>query len=110
MMLAITHRKKGQYMTHHKNGTTQRVGIMSSLALALATLLSGTDVRADQVIQVDPNLKGYLKVTGVSGNLNSIGSDTLNNLMTLWAEDSVSNTRTSKSKSKARAPARHLPP
>ncbi|OYT21405.1 MAG: phosphate-binding protein [Nitrospira sp. UW-LDO-01] len=73
-------------MTHHKNGTTQRVGIMSSLALALATLLSGTDVRADQVIQVDPNLKGYLKVTGVSGNLNSIGSDTLNNLMTLWAE------------------------
>lgn len=28
----------------------------------------------------------YKKVTGVSGNLNSIGSDTLNNLMTLWAE------------------------
>ena len=28
----------------------------------------------------------YTKVQGVSGNLNSIGSDTLNNLMTLWAE------------------------
>jgi phosphate transport system substrate-binding protein len=25
-------------------------------------------------------------VSGVAGNLNSIGSDTLNNLMTLWAE------------------------
>lgn len=73
-------------MTHHTNGTTQRVGIISSLALALATLLSGTDVRADQVIQVDPNVKGYIKVAGISGNVNSIGSDTLNNLMTLWAE------------------------
>jgi phosphate transport system substrate-binding protein len=32
------------------------------------------------------NWKGYTRVSGVSGNLNSIGSDTLNNLMTLWAE------------------------
>jgi phosphate transport system substrate-binding protein len=28
----------------------------------------------------------YERVEGISGNLNSIGSDTLNNLMTLWAE------------------------
>lgn len=28
----------------------------------------------------------YQKVAGVSGNLNSVGSDTLNNLMTMWAE------------------------
>ena len=34
----------------------------------------------------DPNWVNYAKVSGVSGNLNSIGSDTLNNLMTLWAE------------------------
>ncbi len=34
----------------------------------------------------DPNWKTYTRVSGVSGNLNSIGSDTLNNLMTLWAE------------------------
>jgi phosphate transport system substrate-binding protein len=31
-------------------------------------------------------VKGYQKVSGVDGNLNSIGSDTLNNLMTYWAE------------------------
>ncbi len=37
-------------------------------------------------IEVDPNLSDYVKVGGVAGNLNSIGSDTLNNLMTLWAE------------------------
>jgi phosphate transport system substrate-binding protein len=28
----------------------------------------------------------YAKASGVSGNLSSVGSDTLNNLMTLWAE------------------------
>jgi phosphate transport system substrate-binding protein len=41
---------------------------------------------ADEAITLDPALKSYIKVSGVSGNVNSIGSDTLNNLMTLWAE------------------------
>ncbi|MEZ4285171.1 MAG: substrate-binding domain-containing protein [Nitrospira sp.] len=31
-------------------------------------------------------LRPYHKVSGVSGTINSIGSDTLNNLITLWAE------------------------
>ena len=35
---------------------------------------------------VDENLPGYQKTSGVSGNLSSVGSDTLANLMTLWAE------------------------
>ncbi len=39
-----------------------------------------------QAVEVDPNIKSYNKVGGVSGNLNSIGSDTMNNLMTFWAE------------------------
>ena len=34
----------------------------------------------------DPAWTTYSKVSGISGNINSIGSDTLNNLMTLWAE------------------------
>jgi phosphate transport system substrate-binding protein len=37
-------------------------------------------------VEVDAQIKAYEKASGVSGNLNSIGSDTLNNLMTLWAE------------------------
>lgn len=37
-------------------------------------------------VRVDPAIKPYAPVSGVSGTLNSIGSDTLNNLMTLWAE------------------------
>lgn len=43
-------------------------------------------VVAGEVIHVDPKIKSYAKVGGVSGNLNSIGSDTMNNLMTYWAE------------------------
>jgi phosphate transport system substrate-binding protein len=35
---------------------------------------------------VDEKIPVYQRVEGVSGNLNSIGSDTLNNLMALWAE------------------------
>jgi len=37
--------------------------------------------------EVDPNLPNYERVSGISGNLSSVGSDTLNNLMTLWAEE-----------------------
>ena len=37
--------------------------------------------------KVDPKLPDYKPAAGVSGNFSSIGSDTMNNLMTLWAED-----------------------
>jgi phosphate transport system substrate-binding protein len=40
-----------------------------------------------QSVKVDPALSTYKSVSGVSGNIKSIGSDTMNNLMTLWAED-----------------------
>src|SRR5690554_4636541 len=54
------------------------VTLVGALALACSTV-----VNAD----VDPNLPNYERASGVSGNLSSIGSDTLNNLMTLWAEE-----------------------
>jgi phosphate transport system substrate-binding protein len=41
---------------------------------------------ADEATKVDPKIQIYTKVSGVSGNINSIGSDTMNNLMTLWCE------------------------
>ena len=37
-------------------------------------------------VEIDPKIPAYTNVEGVSGNINSIGSDTLNNLMTFWAE------------------------
>ncbi|WP_111641184.1 PstS family phosphate ABC transporter substrate-binding protein [Marinimicrobium alkaliphilum] len=56
--------------------------ILKGLALA-GSLVCASASNA----QVDPNLPEYRPVSGISGNLSSIGSDTLNNLMTLWAED-----------------------
>ncbi len=38
-------------------------------------------------IQMDPELPDYTAASGVSGNISSVGSDTLANLMTLWAEE-----------------------
>ena len=53
----------------------------------LGALLSGIpSAHADDAIALDPALKAYVKVSVVSGTRYSIGSDTLNNLMTLWAE------------------------
>jgi phosphate transport system substrate-binding protein len=37
-------------------------------------------------VQVDPKIPHYKSVGGVSGNLKSIGSDTMNNLAAYWAE------------------------
>jgi len=39
-----------------------------------------------QTVKVDPAISAYQKVSGISGNLSSVGSDTMNNLMTLWSE------------------------
>lgn len=56
------------------------------LLLAIFNMsLAGVTVASDAV-RVDADIKPYAKVGGVSGNLNSIGSDTMNNLMTYWAE------------------------
>ena len=56
--------------------------IMAALMGVAATTLVAPSFAA-----VDPALPGYQKVSGVSGNLSSVGSDTLANLATLWAEE-----------------------
>ncbi len=55
-------------------------------ALALAGAFAAGLPASAQAVKVEKSIKGYAQAAGVSGNLNSIGSDTLNNLMTLWAE------------------------
>lgn len=65
--------------------TPQRLGIIAGLFVLFLTL--GVKVGfADEPVKVDPNIPSYLKVSDVSGNINSIGSDTMNNLMALWCE------------------------
>lgn len=53
-------------------------------ALAAAGLLVGAAHGGG--VAVDPALPEYQRAPGVAGNLTSIGSDALNNMMTLWAE------------------------
>ena len=52
-----------------------------------AGLLLGATGLGVQGVQVDKDLPRYERAGGVSGSVKSVGSDTLNNLMTLWAEE-----------------------
>src|SRR6266851_8783685 len=54
--------------------------------LAVVTVVGWGLAFASGPPKLDPALTPYKPVSGVSGNVSSIGSDTLNNLMTLWAE------------------------
>lgn len=56
-------------------------GVMT-LALSVAMVLPTQAAN----IKVDEKLSTYVTVGGIGGNLNSVGSDTLNNLMTYWSE------------------------
>lgn len=52
-------------------------------ALAALAVSAAAGIPASEI---DSKLPDYKPVSGVSGNLKSIGSDSLNNLMTLWSE------------------------
>jgi phosphate transport system substrate-binding protein len=60
---------------------------------AVKTILAGVigmSLMAGQAVagaKVDAGVPAYKKASGVSGNISSVGSDTLANLMTLWAEE-----------------------
>ena len=55
--------------------------VCSMLAIAVMPFNAKSESR------VDENLSDYVKASGVSGAVISVGSDTLANLMTLWAEE-----------------------
>ena len=56
--------------------------LCAAIAVAAAGMAAGTSFA-----NVDADLKTYERVGGVSGNLSSVGSDSLANMMTLWAEE-----------------------
>jgi len=56
------------------------LGVVAALGMSVATVSA----------EVDPDMPSYERVSGISGNLSSVGSDTLNNQMTLWAEQFAS--------------------
>jgi len=57
-----------------------------ALFLCSLSLLFVSFAEAGDAVKVDPNLAAYKATSGVSGNLSSVGSDSMNNLMTLWGE------------------------
>ena len=64
--------------------------MMKNAQWAISGLLTLSAVGVTSIAQaqeVDPGLTDYQRASGVAGNLSSVGSDTLANLMTLWAEE-----------------------
>ena len=57
---------------------------MNRLVLSILAATAAVATAAES--HIDDALPAYKTVSGVSGSLSSVGSDTLNNLMTLWAE------------------------
>ncbi len=55
--------------------------LVSALGFTIVTLFSQSASAIDNEIPV------YEKTSGISGNLSSVGSDTLANMMTFWAEE-----------------------
>ncbi|QIR14047.1 PstS family phosphate ABC transporter substrate-binding protein [Shewanella aestuarii] len=56
--------------------------LVGAITLTAAGVFSAASMAA-----LDETLPVYQKTSGVSGNLSSVGSDTLANMMTLWAEE-----------------------
>lgn len=54
-------------------------GLVAALGLSLGLVASAQAA-------VDAKIPAYEKTSGISGSVSSVGSDTLNNLMTFWAE------------------------
>jgi phosphate transport system substrate-binding protein len=58
--------------------------LITAMGFGIAALTSSV---AGAVQTVDAGIPEYQKASGISGNLSSVGSDSLANLMTLWAEE-----------------------
>jgi len=55
--------------------------------LAAAVTLGTASLISTPAFAAGDTLSPYTKVSGISGNLSSVGSDTLANMMTFWAEE-----------------------
>lgn len=60
---------------------------MKVFASLLGLVLAAVPLLGAASTDIDPGLGDYQKASGISGNLSSVGSDTLANLMTLWGEN-----------------------
>ncbi|MDD5276329.1 MAG: phosphate ABC transporter substrate-binding protein PstS family protein [Methylovulum sp.] len=63
--------------------TIKTKSVLAAIGFASVAMVSGV---ASAVQEIDADTPVYQKASGISGNLSSVGSDTLANQMTLWAE------------------------
>lgn len=65
-----------------------KFGMVAAALAAMVVAVAATmkPAQAEDKVELDKDLKSYEAVAGISGNISSVGSDTCNNLMTLWAE------------------------
>src|SRR6266567_1658880 len=66
----------------HTRRPTMRSKVPTASLLAVLCLMSPVWAQ----VEVDQKLPSYTAVKGVSGRIKSIGSDTMNNLMTHWVQ------------------------
>jgi len=71
-------------LSNHMRTSLQSLALLAFTA-SIASAQSAAPA-ASSLVTVDAKLPDYAVASGVSGNLNSVGSDTLNNLMTFWSE------------------------
>lgn len=69
-----------------KKGETMSIAGKTGLPIMIFSFCLMGLIPANETVVAKEHIKSYAKVGGISGNLNSIGSDTMNNLMTYWAE------------------------
>jgi phosphate transport system substrate-binding protein len=67
-------------------GQTSAPAARPTAAAPAAAATAAAPPSTSAAVAIDPSIPTYAKATGVSGNLSSVGSDSMNNLMTLWGE------------------------
>ena len=60
--------------------------VIRPVALSLLLILWQLPLQLASALDTAPRLQEYERISGISGNLSSVGSDSLANLMTLWSE------------------------
>lgn len=73
--------------------TSNVLAFVAAAVAGAASLAAGQEAQGSRapredspLVQVDPRIPAYAPVEGVSGAIKSVGSDTMNNMMTLWQE------------------------
>lgn len=69
-----------------QHGGKETEPMIKQATLLVLTMAAATPLSQAQAIAIDKSTPTYSPVAGVSGNIKSEGSDSMNNEMTLWAE------------------------